>query len=114
MTNATQIIIILMLFIVLAGLFICVGIKVNHLYEVKKEIPAVEIQRPERISAVVDNLIIFEKGKRYRLKGGKDVEFHVYEDNQIVVEFTVDDIVITRIGCIVKYMATMDTTTDLK
>jgi len=44
--------------------------------------------------------IIFEKGKRYRLEGGKDVEFHVYEDKKSGFEFTVDDVVITTSGCI--------------
>ena len=66
----------------------------------KKENQMVEIDRLKNISAVLDNAVIFEKGKRYRMKGGKDVEFHVDENDKVSLEFTADSIIITRIGCV--------------
>jgi len=61
------------------------------------------IEKQKYLNAYLENATVFEKGKRYRLVGGKDVEFHVYDDNNIVLKFTSDDVIITRIGCIANF-----------
>ena len=63
------------------------------------------IDKHKYLDEHIKSIDVFQKGKRYKIEGGKDIEYVINEDNSVSINFTAASISVTQIGCIANFSA---------